>query len=361
MKVNLETIQAVSTVLSGSYVGASVEFNLVEAGNTRSLAIGLATEALTVISATMISADPVLPYVGQLVAVASLANNLFEVIKGADEGAIPTSNVLGAVSDIASITGSITLTLAAETAAVGVAGATLAPALIVGTLLTAVSIKLIADAAAAENKTIEVPQLKEAIDNINYTINNLSDILDVLKEQLTDDLNWSDGYLSENFPTLSKIVEDYFLGTRTIGENISEKVWDFFHNAQTWTPPYYADPLVLDLDNDGIETTSINGWNGVLFDHNNDGVKTATGWLSGDDGFLVLDKDGNGTIDNGNELFGDNTHLTNGAVAADGFAALADLDSNQDGVMDANDAVFANLRVWQGRHQPIYTVATGIY
>jgi hypothetical protein len=137
-------------------------------------------------------------------------------------------------------------------------------------------------------------------------------------------------------------LDDYFLGDSING---------FFTQAQNWTPPYYADPLVLDLDNDGIETTSINGWNGVLFDHNNDGIKTATGWLSGDDGFLVLDKNGNGTIDNGNELFGDNTHLTNGAVAADGFAALADLDSNQDGVMDANDAVFANLRVWQDLNQ----------
>jgi hypothetical protein len=133
-------------------------------------------------------------------------------------------------------------------------------------------------------------------------------------------------------------------------EFISEKVWDFFHDAQAWTPPR-RDPLALDLDNDGIETIVINGWNGVLFDNNNDGIKTGTGWLSGDDGFLVLDKNGNGTIDNGNELFGDNTKLSNGLVATDGFAALADLDSNQDGMMNASDTVFANLRVWQDLNQ----------
>jgi hypothetical protein len=92
---------------------------------------------------------------------------------------------------------------------------------------------------------------------------------------------------------------------------ISEKAWDFFARAMNWIQPR-RDPLALDLDNDGIETTAQDGWNSVLFDHNNDSVKTATGWLSGDDGFLVLDKNGNGTIDNGNELFGDNTQLSNG-------------------------------------------------
>ena len=42
----------------------------------------------------------------------------------------------------------------------------------------------------------------------------------------------------------------------------------------------------------------------ILFDHNADGVKTGTGWLNGDDAWLVLDRDGNGTIDSGRELFG---------------------------------------------------------
>ncbi len=123
-----------------------------------------------------------------------------------------------------------------------------------------------------------------------------------------------------------------------------------FQDAQNWRPPR-LDPLALDLDGDGIETTGIGGWGTVLFDHNGDGRRTGTGWLSGDDGWLVRDLNGNGTIDNGSELFGDNTTLSDGTRAADGFAALADLDSNGDGVIDASDAAFGELKVWQDLNQ----------
>ena len=110
-------------------------------------------------------------------------------------------------------------------------------------------------------------------------------------------------------------------------------------------------PLTLDLDGDGLETTGIDPNNPILFDHDGDGVKNATGWVRPDDGFLVLDRDGNGTIDNGTELFGDSTPLSGGGKAEDGFAALADQDTNGDGRVDANDANFNNLRVWQDLNQ----------
>ncbi|MGF6149008.1 Uncharacterised protein [Kingella potus] len=70
--------------------------------------------------------------------------------------------------------------------------------------------------------------------------------------------------------------------------------------------------MVLDLDGDGIETVAANGFAGSLFDHDNDGIRTAGGWLASDDGFLVWDKNGNGRIDNGTELFGNNTALAGG-------------------------------------------------
>ena len=60
----------------------------------------------------------------------------------------------------------------------------------------------------------------------------------------------------------------------------------------------------------------------------------------------MLDKSGNGKIETGNELFGDRTILENGKTASSGFAALAALDSNRDGVIDAKDAKFADLRIW---------------
>lgn len=113
----------------------------------------------------------------------------------------------------------------------------------------------------------------------------------------------------------------------------------------TYRIVYIGDPLALDLDGDGIETVATNG--GVMFDHNSDGIKTTTGWIKADDGLLVRDINGNGAIDTGAELFGDNTKLTSGATATNGFAALADLDSNVDGKIDTNDTAFNELKIWR--------------
>ena len=111
------------------------------------------------------------------------------------------------------------------------------------------------------------------------------------------------------------------------------------------------DPLTLDLDGDGIETLASNGHNGALFDHDRDGIRTATGWVGKDDGFLVYDRNGDGVVNDGGELFGDNTLLKNGERATNGYQALADLDDNGDGKVDAADSAFAKLRVWRDFNQ----------
>ncbi|HEU5012204.1 MAG TPA: hypothetical protein VFT66_06650, partial [Roseiflexaceae bacterium] len=108
------------------------------------------------------------------------------------------------------------------------------------------------------------------------------------------------------------------------------------------------DPLALDLNGDGvISTAKENDYQGALFDEDGDGIKTATGWIGPDDGLLVRDLKGNGQIDSGAELFGEQTVLSDGTKASDGFAALASLDSNGDGVVDPNDPGFSTLRVWR--------------
>jgi len=111
------------------------------------------------------------------------------------------------------------------------------------------------------------------------------------------------------------------------------------------------DPLILDLDGDGIETIAEAGFSGVKFDYEGDGIRTPTGWVGADDGLLVLDRDGNGSIDTGAELFSDYTPLDDGTFARNGVEALRTVDENGDGMVNANDAQFANLRVWRDADQ----------
>ncbi len=103
------------------------------------------------------------------------------------------------------------------------------------------------------------------------------------------------------------------------------------------------------MDGDGIETVAAGKH--ILFDHDGDGIKHASGWVKPDDGFLVLDRNGNGRIDDGSELFGADTVLANGHKATSGFEALRDLDSNGDGLFDAADARFTDVRVWRDLNQ----------
>ncbi|MFA5385841.1 MAG: hypothetical protein WC364_14495, partial [Eubacteriales bacterium] len=104
-------------------------------------------------------------------------------------------------------------------------------------------------------------------------------------------------------------------------------------------------PLALDLDGDGIETTIL-GYE-TYFDHDANGFAERTSWISPDDGLLVMDRNGNGNIESGTELFGNQTILSNGTKAANGFQALAELDDNKDGKIDSNDAAYAHLKIWQ--------------
>jgi len=62
--------------------------------------------------------------------------------------------------------------------------------------------------------------------------------------------------------------------------------------------------------------------------------------------FLALDRNHNGQIDDGSELFGDHTPLPGGATAANGFKALVPYDANSDGIIDARDPIWSALLLW---------------
>ncbi|MGA9581850.1 MAG: calcium-binding protein, partial [Allosphingosinicella sp.] len=111
-----------------------------------------------------------------------------------------------------------------------------------------------------------------------------------------------------------------------------------FAKAMDWADG--TDPLVIDLDGDGIETVS-RDYSKAYFDVDGDMFRERTGWLKGDDGFLVLDSNGNGTVDGIAELFGDR--------AQGGFAELSAYDSNGDGMISAADLIWSELQIWQDR------------
>ena len=104
------------------------------------------------------------------------------------------------------------------------------------------------------------------------------------------------------------------------------------------------DPLILDLNRNGKYTSD--AVNGVHFDYSGDGFAEKTAWVESGDGLLVYDKNGNGIIDDGNELFGDKTVMHDGTVAANGFSALKDFDSNGDGKINSDDEQFKQFQVW---------------
>ena len=112
-------------------------------------------------------------------------------------------------------------------------------------------------------------------------------------------------------------------------------IWSFGKKL-FWLPA--EDPLVIDLDGDGIETLRASQ-SGIRFDFDGDLFAEKAGWLSGDDGFLVLDADGDGRIEDVSEMFG--------GPGLSGFAELSDHDDNDDGVITIDDAGFAALQVWR--------------
>jgi len=175
-------------------------------------------------------------------------------------------------------------------------------------------------------------------------------------ESLPGDLNewlslFSSGNARDNKETLETLVnrmfEKFFGGTRTaqsirfsasVQMEFSFEISGQF--AATAEEAAQSDPLVLDLNGDGqLNLTSAAA--GARFDILGKGSPVQTAFVTGGDAFLALDRNGNGTIDSGLELFGDQYG------AANGFEELRKFDGNGDSVIDSRDQIFSSLRLWQ--------------
>lgn len=114
----------------------------------------------------------------------------------------------------------------------------------------------------------------------------------------------------------------------------------------------YGSPIIVDVDGSGYGLSDLA--NGVDFDLNADGFAERRPWTvaASTNAFLALDRNRNGVIDNGRELFGNFTPLADGTNAPNGWAALAEFDrqslgGNGDGVIDQRDAIYSVLLLWQ--------------
>ena len=140
-----------------------------------------------------------------------------------------------------------------------------------------------------------------------------------------------------------------------LGEFVGQKTYDAltetFHDLFTYLN---GSPLVIDYNRSGSTDLISLGNSHAYFDLDGNGFAQQTGWVKPTDGILCIDKNGDGRINGGAELFG---NATSGGVYTDGFAALAAYVSNHNGVITANDTQFGKLLLWRDANGDGYSQA----
>ena len=193
-------------------------------------------------------------------------------------------------------------------------------------------------------------ELGQAIaETASEVLNDIKTAIEETKSQIENAVKAITDTITDIFEGVKDLAKDLFdnSGIKELADEYLPDLIKDWLGLNREGQHYFYDPLVLDLDGDGIETIAHNKSNGAFFDNDSDGLKVATGWVKSDDGLLVFDRNGDGVINDGTEVFGDNTQLENGEKALHGFEALADLDSNKDGKIDKNDKLFDHLKIWR--------------
>lgn len=219
--------------------------------------------------------------------------------------------------------------------------------------------KIVEEAAQiAENTYESVPEfMGDLLDRLDSRVSEfssdvedyLSDAIDRVKDAVAQGASWVEdlarrvsGEAEGNDPASSGGTDEPNIPDEALpwskpdgGQSAQSPSW---HDASGsfYYPP--ISPLVFDLDGDGLDLIHLDQ-STAYFDLNENGFAEHTAWISGDDGFLVHDVNGNGIIDDLSELFG--------GMEVDGFTTLSQKDDNGDGIIDQQDAVFADLKVWR--------------
>lgn len=144
----------------------------------------------------------------------------------------------------------------------------------------------------------------------------------VFRDQYGNTYEWpGNGIISSNLTINGKLTIIDYRKNGDLGITLEVEQEEVPPPEPPPASPPFKDPLSLDLDGDG-QVNTLPRRAGVHFDLDNSGFAEQTAWLAPGDGFLVLDRNNNGHIDGGAELFGSETTLNNGKVAENGFEAL---------------------------------------
>ncbi|MBT0730466.1 calcium-binding protein, partial [Rosenbergiella nectarea] len=303
---------------------------------------GAALESVGKILPCLNSAGKKIPVTSLGLSVAGLITDLHSINTFYESnGKIKKSDIYSALGNITSAASTLALTAAAGAVSAPLALTAAAALTVIGAVLTIASL--------ADKGTIP----DEYMDNIRDALKPLSDTLgdayDNTIEYLSDMLDSADNALDALADSINNALNSLldfitpFLedGAQDAANSAAGQAAEAAGNAAN-----LASPLIVDLDSDGVETAEAP----VYFDHDGNGYAQLSGWVGKDDGLLVLDLNGNHIIDDGSELFGNNTMSSSGNTAKNGFQALADYDSNHDGIINNEDDIFSRLQIWQDRN-----------
>lgn len=181
-------------------------------------------------------------------------------------------------------------------------------------------------------------EVKQQLSGFNSLINEYYSALNDYENKTQKDIDGNGAIGNHGYNPNNHGGSD---GTNNSGSDADDK----FNNGKTSK----VDPLVIDLKNNGFLPSSLES--GANFDLDVNGMAERINWIQEDDVILAYDKNEDGIINDGSEVFGDNTVLTSGNKAENGFEALREFDSNIDGVINKEDEKFNKLLLWKDENR----------